>query len=442
MKIAVFGLGYVGCVTAACFAKLGHKVIGVDVIKRKVQAINRGEAPIKEKGLDALINKGFREGNLKATTDVFSAIEDSEIAFICVGTPSARDGSVELSFLKKVITEIMKAVNKKYIIVIRSTIPPGTFQKISDTAEKVSGKKLGKDLDIVLNPEFMREGSAIDDFFNPPFIVISTENRLSARKVSSVYKGVKAKIFIVKPKIAEMIKYASNSFHALKIVFANEIGMLCKGLGIDSNKLMGLFCEDKQLNLSPYYLMPGFAYGGSCLPKEIASLQHNSRLLKLNLPLIWSISTSNYEHINRAAKLIKKQKKKNVGILGITFKKNTDDIRGNPILLVVNKLLDAGFNVRIYDPNIKKENLKNIESSYRKTVYDIISKRDLKQGVKKIGHLFCSLEEILKKDVLVISNRDSELLKIAKKLGKNQILIDLQRVINPKDIKAKYLSLC
>lgn len=445
MKISVFGMGYVGCVTAACLAKLGHEIIGVDVIQRKVESINKGEAPLKEKKLDNLIRQAVIKGRLKATTETQFAIENSCISFVCVGTPSAKDGSVELSFLNRALMEISRAIigkASKHVIVIRSTIPPGTFQKILELLEKTSGKKAGKDFELFLSPEFMREGSAVDDFFSPPFIIIGANDKASTAVLKDAYKGISAKSFFVKPEIAETIKYANNSFHALKIAFANEIGILCKKLGIDGKKVMGLFCEDKQLNISPYYLMPGFAYGGSCLPKELAALQNRARQLSINLPLLNFISLSNYEHIKRAVKLIKESKKNKIGILGISFKKDTDDIRGNPILLVINKLLQSNFSVKIYDPHIKKENLENIEKSYRKTVYDMISKKDLKKGVKKISHLFCTLDEILECDVMVISNRDPELIKIAKNLNAQQILIDLQGIINPKEIKAQYISLC
>lgn len=442
MKISVFGLGYVGVVTAACFAKLGHEVIGVDLVQYKVESINGGEAPIKEKGLDELVYMGVKSEKLKAMMDTEKAILETDISFICVGTPPKRKGDIDLEALKRVCEEIGKALRKKkyHLIVIRSTMFPGSFEIVKEILEKSSNKKSGKDFNITANPEFLREGTAIKDFFNPPFIIIGSENKDIAKKIIYLYKNINTKKFIVKPDIAQMIKYVSNSWHALKVTFANEIGAICSELGIDSKNLMGLFLEDNQLNISPYYLKPGFAYGGSCLPKDLAALQRNSFKLKVHSPILDSISKSNFEQMKRAIKLIESTKNKKIGILGITFKADTDDLRGNPMLFVINNLLNKGYEVKIFDPIVGKANLKNISRSYRKEVFDLINKQDLKEKVADISKLFCQLDELLKQDTIIFSNRDKSLQKYAEGLSEKQTIIDLQKVFDKNKIKARYLT--
>lgn len=444
MKISVFGLGYVGCVTAACLAKLGHEVIGVDIIKRKVDKINEGKSLIKEKSLDDLIEKSVKKGKLKATTDAKKAVLSSDISLVCVGTPPQKNGDLDLTALKRACKDIGIAIREKdyHIIVIRSTMFPGSFEMLKKILEKFSEKKYGKDFDIAVNPEFLREGNAIKDFFNPPFIVVGSENKNTCKKIFEFYKLIKTKKFIVEPGVAQMIKYASNSFHALKITFANEIASVCKKIGIDSKKLMKLFCADNQLNISLYYLKPGFAYGGSCLPKDVAALKNKASKLKLNVPLLESISKSNLQHIERAVNLIKKLKTKKVGILGITFKANTDDIRGNPILYIINKLVSQGYNIKIYDPNIRTDNLNGIRKSYRKEVYDLVTRENLKEKVNGVSKLFCSFPELLKQSLIITSSRDKKIEEFAKKLTDKHTIIDLQNILEKKELKAKYVSLC
>ena len=310
MKISVFGLGYVGCVTAACFARK-HDVIGVDIVKEKVDAINKGFAQIKEKNLDNLIKKAVKKKKLSATTNARKAILNSDISFLCIGTPSKKDGSINLDYLIKVCKEIGKILREKkhHIIIIRSTIFPGSSKKLAKIIEKASGKKEGKDFDIAINPEFMREGAAIEDFFAPSFIVIGTKNKKVSKIIKKIYSSVsvKARVFIVDIGVAEMIKYVNNSFHALKVTFTNEIASVCKQLEIDSKKIMEIFCSDKKLNLSSYYMKPGFAYGGSCLPKDLLALKKEAWNLKIKTPVLDVIAKSNFEQINRAIKLIKQQ---------------------------------------------------------------------------------------------------------------------------------------
>lgn len=443
MRISVFGLGYVGCVSAACFAKLGHQVIGVDVVQYKVDSINGGEAPIQEKNLTELVYQGVKKFRLSATTNTKKAVLNSDISFVCVGTPPKKNGDLDLFALKRVCEEIGLAIKEKenHLVVIRSTMFPGSLNILRKILEKSSGKKSGKGFGLAVNPEFLREGSAIKDFFNPPMIVIGSDDKKSAEMAMSAYNGVKAKKFVVKENVAQMIKYASNSWHALKVSFANEIGSVCNEIGVDASKLMGIFTEDNQLNISSYYMKPGFAYGGSCLPKDLAALKNNANKTGLKTPVIDSISESNLHHILRAVKLVEKTGKKKIGILGITFKADTDDIRGNPILYVINRLVNKGYNVKIYDPLIGKSNLKNIAKSYRKEVFDLVNRENLKESVADISGLFGDVDSIIKQDVVIVSSRDESLKKYVEKLMNKQILVDLQKIFSQKDTRAKYLSL-
>ncbi len=443
MKIAVFGLGYIGSVSAGAFASLGNRVVGVELVEEKVNIINSGKGTVKEKGLDRLIGEQVKAGRLWATTNVKKAIESSDIAFVCVGTPPKRNGDIDLSALKSVCKQLGKEIKEKkeYIIVIRSTMFPGSLDILKKIIEKTSEKKEGKDFHLAVNPEFLREGSAIKDFFEPPFIVIGGESKEVCKKAMACYGNIKTKKFIVKTNIGQMIKYASNSFHALKVVFANEIGAVCEKAGVDGKKLMSLFCEDNQLNISPYYLKPGFAYGGSCLPKDVAALKNNAKRFGIKTPILDGISLSNMQQIKRAINLIERRKKKNIGILGLTFKADTDDIRGNPILFVINNLISKGYKIKIYDKLIDKNNLDSISKSYRKEVFDLINMENLKEKVNGIKHLFSDLGSVLKQEVIVISNRDKSLVEYLSKLTKKQKVIDLQNIFNQYSTSAEYTTL-
>jgi len=440
MKISVFGLGYVGAVTAACLAKLGHKVIGVDIVKYKVDFLNNGEPPVEEKDLRELVEEVVLKGRLSATTNSKEAILNSELSFVCVGTPPKKDGDIDIEPLKRTMNDIGKVLKEKeyHVVVIRSTIFPGTFEKLKKILEDVSGKKEGKDFALAVNPEFLREGSAINDFFYPPYIIVGANKKEICRKIFEVYKKIKCKKFIVNGKIAQAIKYVNNSWHALKVSFANEISSICKKLDIDSKKLMGLFCEDKQLNISSYYLKPGFAYGGSCLPKDTEVLRVNAKKLKLNAPIINSIQESNFEHIKRAINIIENLKKKSIGILGVTFKEGTGDIRGNPILPIINHFLNKNYKIKIYDKLIDESDIELLDMSYREEIFDLINKKNLKEQIGSIASLFSSLDDVLNQEIIIISNRDESLKNILKNLKEHQVIVDLQNLFKKEDFKAKY----
>jgi GDP-mannose 6-dehydrogenase len=443
MNISVFGLGYVGIVSSACLAKIGHNVIGVDIIDYKIESLNNGISHIEEKDLNELVSEQVSKKKLSATKNAEEAILKTDITFVCVGTPPKENGDMDFSAIEKSCSEIGRALRKKksHIIVIRSTMFPGSFERVKDIIEKSSGKKYGKDFYLATNPEFLREGTAIKDFFNPPYIIIGSEDKQIGEKVMRVYGEIKTKRFIVHPNIAQMIKYASNSFHALKVSFANEIGAVCSKMNIDSKELMNLFCEDNQLNISSYYLKPGFAYGGSCLPKDLAALKNSAAKLGIDCPVLSSISKSNLKHIERAVELIKSTGKKKIGILGLAFKPDTDDIRGNPILFVINKLLDVGYEIKIFDRIINESDIEAINESYRKEVYDLVNMENLKEKVGSISSLFSDMNSVLKQDIILISNRDPSLKDCLKSLSKNQIFIDLQNIYNKDDTNAQYMRL-
>ncbi|HYE66071.1 MAG TPA: nucleotide sugar dehydrogenase, partial [Pyrinomonadaceae bacterium] len=318
MKLSIFGLGYVGCVSAACFAREGHEVIGVDLNSVKVEIINGGQSPIVEAGVGELIGEMVKAKRLRATTDSSEAIHNSEMSLVCVGTPSQANGSLDLTYVKRVCKEIGAALETKrerHIVVIRSTMLPGTIESVVVPALEVySGKKAGRDLGVCINPEFLREGSSLRDFYDPPFTLIGADEEDVAASVRRLYAGINAPLFVTPIKAAEMVKYACNCFHALKVSFANEIGNICKGLGVDSHEVMNVFCQDTKLNLSSYYLKPGFAFGGSCLPKDLRAIIYKARELDVDVPLLSSILQSNRQQIERAVEMVLRTGKKRIGV--------------------------------------------------------------------------------------------------------------------------------
>ena len=437
-SISVFGLGYVGAVSAACIANAGYDVIGMDINEAKVRVINNWKSPIVEPGLEQLIQKSSQKGKLKATMDAVSAVMESDISLICVGTPSKENGDLDISYILRVIKEIGKVLAKKkgyHLIVIRSTILPGTTQQvIIPLLEKTSQKSVGKDIGICINPEFLREGSSIRDFYNPPYVVIGEIDEKSGKILKNLWisLGINTRIYNVEIKVAEMIKYASNAFHALKVVFANEIGSICKSLRVDSHKVMDIFVKDKILNLSSYYLKPGFAFGGSCLPKDLRALTHLSKIKDITSPVLNAILASNEHQVKNALRLIYKTDKKNVGILGLAFKPQTDDVRESPLVNLAENLLGKGYAVRVYEKNVNLQMLIGTNKEYLE---------------KKIPHIITllenSFEEILDySDVLVIgSNEDSLIRKLEKADLSGKIIIDLVRIVkNPDEFRIKGAS--
>ena len=417
-SISVFGLGYVGSVTAACFSSKGNKVVGIDVTADKVAAMASGKTPILEPGIQELITDSHAKGLLGATMEVDQAVNASEISFLCVGTPSQPNGKLDLKGIKHVCEQIGTSLKKKdafHVVVTRSTILPGTTAEVITPAlEAASGKKAGKDFGVATNPEFLREGSAIKDFLNPPMTVLGVNDAKSEALMRELYAWVPAELFAVPVPAAEMVKYACNSFHALKVAFANEIGTVCKQAGVDAEAVTRIFLADKQLNISTYYLNPGFAFGGSCLPKDVRALTYRGRELDCKLPLMDSIMPSNQEHIERAAQSILAHGKKKIGMLGLSFKSGTDDLRESPQVLLLKKLLGEGYQARIWDENVY---LGRLIGSNRKFIED---------NIPHIGSLLSNdIAEVVKGGEIILIGTKVDKVKLESLLRPDHIVIDL-----------------
>ncbi len=430
MNISIFGMGYVGCVGAACCAKLGHRVIGVDVSEHKVELINSGRPTIIEKDIEELTGEAHAAGMLEATTDAHYAVQNSEISFIAVGTPSSKEGHLNLDYIYKVAKQIGEALKDKssfHIVAIRSTVLPGTNAKIGEIIAEASSKKRDTDFTIVSNPEFLREGTAVHDYLNPPLTLVGSDNETAITKMRELYKDIPGEFIATDIKVAEMMKYINNTYHALKIVFGNEIGNICKALDVDSHKVMEIFCKDKQLNISPYYFKPGFAYGGSCLPKDSKALRTLARDYYVDVPVINSIEESNEIQKRNAVSIIMEKGKRKVGILGLSFKAGTDDLRCSPIVDVVESLLGKGFELRIYDKNVKLSEITG-------TNKDFI--------MAKIPHLqhfvYDDLDKVIREsDVLVVTNKEPEFANILTDYP-GKIIVDLVRAWNDVDYEGNY----
>src|SRR5437667_9482427 len=356
MKVSVFGLGYVGSVSAASLAADGHHVVGVDVNRHKVSSVNAGKSPIIEPGLDVLLARAVEEKRLRATTDVAQAVHTTDISLICVGTPSRRNGSLDLTYLTRVCEQIGAELRDKsqyHVVVVRSTVLPGTTHEVVIPAlERASGKKYGEGFGVSVNPEFLREGTALKDFRKPPLTLVGHNHAADASGTIALYQAIDAPLVSTSIRVAEMIKYTSNTWHALKVVFANEIGNLCKKLNVDSHDVMEIFCRDEKLNLSSYYLKPGFAFGGSCLPKDVRALQYRAKQVDVDLPVISHILASNTLQIQHAVDEVLETGKKKIGLLGFSFKAGTDDLRESPMVILAEALLGKGLSLRIYDRNV------------------------------------------------------------------------------------------
>ena len=420
-SISIFGLGYVGAVSVACLADNGHTVIGVDVNPLKVDIINEGRSPIIEHGLDELMKKGVKSGNIRALTDSREAIQNTDLSIICVGTPSNSNGSLDLRYVEKVAREIGKALKDKtayHIVVLRSTVLPGTTEEVLIPAlEEESGKKCGVDFGVGFNPEFLREGTSIEDFYNPPFTVIGSADERVTAAVQALYSMLNAPLRVVNIREAEMVKYACNAFHALKVTFANEIGSICKSNDIDSHKVMEIFCLDTKLNLSPYYLKPGFAFGGSCLPKDLRALVYLGRHFDLSLPVMESIIPSNERQVDRAYRLVTQAGSKKVGVLGFSFKAGTDDLRESPIVELIERLIGKGYEVQLYDKNVSLANLYGANRVY------------IEKEIPHIAQLVRdTIDEVIEgSDVIVIGNNSPEFKDLKSRVNGHHVTIDLVR---------------
>ena len=437
MKVAVFGLGYVGSVSAASFAADGHDVVGVDVNPDKVAAVNSGRSPIVEPGLDALLESGVKSGRLRATTSTADAIAETDLSLICVGTPSRKNGSLDLKYLIRVCEQIGDALKEKetyHVVVVRSTVLPGTTHgHVIPTLEAHSGKKYGEGFGVAVNPEFLREGTALKDFHQPPLTLVGHNHAWDAAPTQSLYDRIEAPRYSTSIRVAEMMKYTSNAWHAVKVVFANEIGNLCKRVGIDSHDVMDIFCRDEKLNISANYLKPGFAFGGSCLPKDVRALQYRAREVDLEMPLINALLGSNQLQIRHALDQIVETGKKRIGILGFSFKAGTDDLRESPMVILGEALLGKGYELCIYDRNVSLARLMGANKEY------------IEQQIPHLSrHLCDSVDEVIaRSEVIVIGNGAPEFSDAVTRCQPDQTIIDLVRIpIDFAAVQAHYDGIC
>jgi GDP-mannose 6-dehydrogenase len=437
MRVSVFGLGYVGCVSAASFAGDGHEVVGVDVNADKVAAINAGRSPIVEPGLDELLSRGASDGSLRATTDTADAIRDSEVSLLCVGTPSRKNGSLDLAYLERVSEQVGAALKDKpgyHVVVVRSTVLPGTTHDVVIPAlERESGKTYGDGFGVSVNPEFLREGTALKDFRKPPLTLVGHNHAADASGTIALYQAIDAPLISTSIRVAEMMKYTSNTWHALKVVFANEIGNLCKKMDVDSHEVMDIFCRDEKLNLSSYYLKPGFAFGGSCLPKDVRALQYRAKEVDVELPLISQILPSNKAQIQQALDQVLDTGRKKIGLLGFSFKAGTDDLRESPIVILAEALLGKGVSLRIYDKNVSMAKLVGANKEY------------IEKQIPHLSSLLCqTIDEVIDgSEVIVVGNQAPEFAEAVMRCRADQIVIDLVRLpIYGSAMKADYRGIC
>jgi GDP-mannose 6-dehydrogenase len=419
VKIAVFGLGYVGVVSAACLARDGHEVAGIDPNPAKTSLINQGRTPIIEPGLDELIRVAVAEGRLSAGEEVQAAVEQAAMMLICVGTPGHGNGSLDLSYVRRVCEQIgaaLRDIPAFKVVVIRSTMLPGSMSSVVIPAlEEASGKRAGTDFGVCINPEFLREGSAIYDYDNPPKTVIGATDERAAAPLRELYGHLDAPLLVVDLQTAEMIKYADNSWHALKITFANEMGRLCKAMGVDSRRLMDVFCQDRKLNISTTYLRPGFAFGGSCLPKDVRAVTYQGRALDVDTPVLSAILASNRVQIDHALSMIYASGKRKIGLMGLSFKEGTDDLRESPIVTLAERLIGKGFELRIFDRNVKLASLVGANKDY------------ILNHIPHIGRLLVEDAAALfeQSEVVVLATAEKDFGDLARRHGGDRLLIDL-----------------
>jgi GDP-mannose 6-dehydrogenase len=435
--LGVFGLGYVGCVSAACFAKAGWRVIGVDVNRTKVDMINDGASPVLETGVAELVREQVAAGRLRATTDAAEAVAEAGFSLICVGTPSKPNGAIDTTYVARVVEDIGRALrgrDDRHVVVVRSTVVPGTACAIViPTLERSAERCVGETLAVCVNPEFLREGTSLHDFYHPPFTLIGSDDAGAARAVAELYASVPAPVHIVETKAAEIVKYACNAFHGLKVAFANEIGNICRASGIDGREVMRVFCEDTKLNLSAYYLKPGFAFGGSCLPKDLRALVHQARQLDVETPVLGAVMQSNRLQIERAVDMVLRTGNRRVGILGLTFKPGTDDLRESPLVTLAETLLGKGMQLAIYDPDVSGARVMGANRAYVE---------------REIPHIWSLMRDsvldvIEHAQTIVIGNKVEDYRQVEALRQDGQVVIDLVRLFDRRTgADGRYQGIC
>ena len=437
MKISIFGLGYVGAVSLACLGRDGHELTGVDIDKRKLELISSGKSPIVETGIMELVKGVVASGRISVTDDANEAISNTELSFVCVGTPSRPNGSQDLDALLRLAQEIgraLKATSGQHTIVVRSTVQPGTTENVViPTLEEHSGKSAGDDFSVCFQPEFLREGSSINDYDNPPMTVVGVRDQRAVEQLRGLFGGLPCDFIETDIRTAETLKYACNTFHALKISFANEIGRVCQALGSDSRRVMELLCEDRQLNISKAYLKPGFAFGGSCLPKDLRALLYLARSHDVDVPMLAGLLPSNKIHIDHAAQMILERRERSVGVIGLSFKSGTDDLRESPLVELVERLIGKGMHLKIYDPEVRVSQLIGA------------NKRYIEDVIPHIGSLMCaSAEEAMQNSATILVGLSGEdiMSELYAHSRDDQFILDLVGIPEPERLRGEYQGIC
>ncbi len=436
MKISVMGLGYVGTVSAACLARAGHEVIGVDSERLKVDLINSGRTPVIEQDVGEMIRHEVSAARLSATTDIAAAIRYTDLALVCVGTPSLSNGNIDLTYVRRVCEQIGSVLRDHHgapVVAIRSTMLPGTMREVViPTLEAYSGKRAGVEFGVCINPEFLREGTAVNDYFNPPRTVIGEVNPASGDLLANLYARIAAPLVRTDIETAEMVKYADNAWHALKVGFANEIGNICKALEVDAHRVMDIFCQDTKLNLSPVYLKPGFAFGGSCLPKDLRALLYRAKTLDLALPILSAILPSNAQQVERGVRAVIEKGNRKVGILGFSFKAGTDDLRESPVVELAERLIGKGYDLRVFDENVRLASIHGANRDY------------ILHRIPHISRLMvASIDEVLDHaGTIVIGNATPEFCDVPRRLMDGQTIVDFVRVCDSRTVSGVYEGIC
>ena len=437
MRISIFGLGYVGAVSLACLARDGHSVIGVDIDPAKLDLIHSGKTPVVEEGLVELMAQVAASGRVTVTTDVVQAVLGSDLSLICVGTPSASNGSQDQSAMLKLAHELGRATREKagvHVFVFRSTLVPGTVEDVlRPIIERESGKKDGHDFDVCFQPEFLREGTSIRDYDRPPFTVVGANAEAPVIRLRELFGHLPCEFHATSIKTAEMVKYCCNNFHALKITFANETARLCEALGVDAFQVMDMVCKDRQLNISPAYLKPGFAFGGSCLPKDLRATLYLAKTRDVELPMLGSVLASNRVHVEHAIAKVLASGRRRVGMIGLSFKTGTDDLRESPLVLIAEQFIGKGLSLLVYDPEVHLSRLLGA------------NRRFIEQHVPHIGSLMREdIESVIAgSEFLVVGLSDPRIFEaLARHVREDQVILDLVNIPNIKALRGKVMGLC
>ena len=437
MKISIFGLGYVGAVSLACLARDGHNVIGVDIDEAKIELIRAGRTPVVEEGMVELMQQVAASGRVGVTTDVARAVHESDLSLICVGTPSAPNGSQDQSAILRLAHELGRAMRDKpgsHVFVFRSTLVPGTVEDVlKPIIERESGKREGADFHVCFQPEFLREGTSIRDYDKPPYTVVGAAGDAAAARLRELFGHLPCEFHVTSIRAAEMVKYCCNNFHALKITFANETARLCEALGVDPFQVMDLVCKDRQLNISPAYLKPGFAFGGSCLPKDMRATLYFSKMRDVEMPMHAGIMASNRVHIEHAIAKVLATGRRRIGMIGLSFKTGTDDLRESPLVLLAEYLLGKGLSLTVYDPDVHLSQLLGA------------NRRFIEQHVPHIGSLIRGdIESVIAdSELLIVGLSDPRTLEaLARHVREDQVVLDLVRVGERRAMRGDLIGLC